>query len=738
MADPAALHATQARPRICLALSGGGARGYAHIGVLKQLEALHVPIDCIAGTSMGAVIGGLYASGMSAAEIEGALAGIDLTDVAFDREARTNQPQEVRKDNLDYPVGFPLGFGSGGIRSAKGLIQGNQLLALLQEHTSRVAGDVDFDDLPVPFRAIATDIETGDRVVLHKGSLPQAIRASMAVPGLFAPVVLGRRTLVDGGIVDNLPVDVARQMGADIVIAVDIGTPLKHADELTSIASVTQQVLGVLVSQNVKRQKAQLGASDILLQPDLSGLAFADFADAARGIAAGAAAVAASREKIDALSLDSNGWSAYLTGRNGRAFLPDGVKIDRIEVVTNGRVPAARVRQVLRAKPGDVYDPVEIDRDLAKLTSASDFESVAHNLAGSEGERVLQVSANSKSWGPNFLLFGLGLSSNFSGDGAFSLRIGHRMPWITPSGLAWRNDVVLGSRDLMLKTELRQPLFSQDGIYVAPFATFKRNQLDVYDDDAPDGQPPAMKLRLQEMRVGLNAGLPLGKLGEIRASVERVKTSYSLLTAAPMFVIPLDGDETEVIQQTPGSSSQTVGRLEVEIDQLDDALFPRHGYYIDGYAEMALDQSEGSYNTAHLRTRWAASYGAHTVNAAFEAGGQFGNKDVNAYTFSLGGFQHLAAYAQDQFNGNYVMYGRLTYLAQLKHFNSAPIRDTFGGASAEVGNVWNGGASFGRGPWRSSASVFLGATTSLGPIYLGFAMAPGGVRNVYFQLGNQF
>lgn len=391
-----ALAETARRPRICVVLSGGGARGYAHIGVLKQLEALHVPVDCIAGTSMGALIGGLYASGMSAEAIENALKGVDLTDIAFDREARANQPQAVRKDNLDYPVGLPLGFGANGFASASGLVQGNQLLALLQAHMSQLPGDVDFDALPVPFRAVATDIETGDKVVLRKGSLPHAIRASMAVPGLFAPIVLDRRMLVDGGIVDNLPVDVARQMGADIVIAINIGTPLKRADELKSMTGITQQVFGVLISQNVRAQKAQLHDDDLLLEPDLNGVAFTDFADSARGIAAGATAVENAAARFQPLSLKSDAWVTYLAARNQSASLPDGTTIDRVMVTTNGRVPASRVTQRLRAKAGDVYDPVAIDRDLAALNSASDFESVSHTFTGPEGDRVLHVTANSK------------------------------------------------------------------------------------------------------------------------------------------------------------------------------------------------------------------------------------------------------------------------------------------------------------------------------------------------------
>ncbi|RFU43678.1 patatin [Paraburkholderia sp. DHOC27] len=726
------------RPRICLVLSGGGARGYAHIGVLKELERLHVPIDCIAGTSMGAVIGGLYASGMRATEIEAALAGIDLTDVAFDRSARHEKPEAVRSDEMRYPLGLPLGFGDGRIKTATGLVYGKQLLALLQANTSRLPGDVDFDNLPVPFRAVATDLETGQMVVLRRGSLPLAIRASMAVPGLFAPVPLDGRTLVDGGVVRNLPVDIAREMGADIVIAVNIGTPLRRAGELTSMAGVTQQMVGMLIGQNVRIQKASLRPSDILLEPDLGDLSFTDFAGANKGIAAGAGAVERDSTQFAALSVPPEIYATWLANRNEQAFLPPDTHVDRVEVTTVGPVPAARVAQALHTRPGDAYDAAVIGRDLQSLDNSDDFQSVSQTFTGPLGDRVLKVEADSKSWGPNFLLFGLGLSSNFSGDGDFTLRIGHRRPWLTQSGLSWRNDIVLGSRDLYWRTELRQPLFSLDGIYIGPYASIKRSQANVYNDDADvDAQPVAI-YRQQELRAGVAIGMPLGKLGEVRAEAAQVHTS-NVASTSSLFVDPTNTSDIGTFALPSFSTTQTVIRVEAKVDQLDQVVFPRHGYFVDGYAEMALDQSEGKYNTAQIRSLWATSYGVHSVNVALEAGGQFGHlSDDGPYNFTLGGFQHLAAYAPQQFSGNYVLYGRVTYLGQLKHLESGPMRDLFIGTSLEAGNVWSTSKGFGRGPWRSSASVFLGMTTSLGPLYLGVAAAPAGVHEVYFQLGNQF
>jgi len=725
------------RPRICLALSGGGARGYAHLGVLKELEALHVPVDCIAGTSMGAVIGALYASGMSADAIERALSKLDLSDVAFDRDARPELPESSREDGFKYPIGVPMGFGDGRLKLSNGLVQGNKLTALLRTNTGQYPGDIDFDRLPIPFRAVATDLETGERVVLHNGSLPLAVRASMAVPGLFAPARVDGRTLIDGGAASNLPIDVARQMGADIVIAVDIGTQLKRADQLDSMAAVTSQMIRLMMSRDVVAQKATLRPTDILLEPELGPLSFTDFGAMKESVAAGVEAATQSAGRLAALSPGEAQYASWRAGLAHDAALPPDTRIDRIEIATAGRVPQSRVEQALHLKPGDVYDSAEVDNDLARLVQTGDFESVSQTLTGPPGDRVLRVEANEKSWGPNFLLFGLGVSTNFDGDGAFTLQIGHRLPWITQSGLSWRNDVVLGSRDLGWRTELRQPVFGQ--VYLAPYASIRRNDVNVYGDNDTNGRPVASYLQ-QDMRVGLDIGVPLGHWGEARAGVARARTSFQPRSSILAQVDEGDGTGGWQISKLSFSSlTQTVATVSVKIDQLDDPVFPRHGFYVDTRAEVGLGSEEDSYDIAQARGLWAASHGIFSLNAAFEVGGPTGGKrDAPAYVFSLGGFQRLSAYAQDQFSGAYILYGRLTGLAQLAKGGSGPLRGLFAGLSLEAGNVWNTSKEFAHGPWLSSTSVFVGTTTAIGPVYFGVAVAPRGVHNVYFQLGNRF
>ncbi len=256
------------RPKIGLALGGGGARGCAHVGILRVLEELHIPIDYIAGTSAGAIVGGMYASGMTPDEIDQALSTTDWRDALADRTRYKDLAYRRKEDDNRYPTVFEVGLQRGHLVLPGGLQSGQKLRFLLQWYLIPVSAVHDFSRLPVPFKAVAADIETGDAVVLDHGDLAEAIRASMAVPGVFSPMEIDGKVLVDGGIADNLPVDVVRAMGADVVIAVDVGSPLLKREQLQSLLAVTGQVLTILTRQNVQRQ---IRGADVVLTPPVSG-----------------------------------------------------------------------------------------------------------------------------------------------------------------------------------------------------------------------------------------------------------------------------------------------------------------------------------------------------------------------------------------------------------------------------------------------------------------------------------
>ncbi|MDE2250763.1 MAG: patatin-like phospholipase family protein, partial [Gammaproteobacteria bacterium] len=291
-AGEAAQHQSR-RPRIGLVLSGGGARGMAHAGVLEVLDDLHLRVDAIAGTSMGAVIGGLYASGMSGRDIERLLASVDWQDAFRDRPPRAELGFRRKQEEHDFLVNFPLGVQGRRLLIPAGLVQGEKLTELIRRATLPVATVTNFDELPIPFRAVATDLETGASVVMDSGDLTSALRASMSAPGVFAPVERDGRLLVDGGLTENLPIDVARAMGVDVLIVVDAGFPLQTRDRLNSLTSVSNQALAILVRRDVERQISTLGPGDVLLQPALGQRASYDFNGVAAAVEAGVSAARA-------------------------------------------------------------------------------------------------------------------------------------------------------------------------------------------------------------------------------------------------------------------------------------------------------------------------------------------------------------------------------------------------------------------------------------------------------------
>jgi len=585
-AAPVQANTESTRPRIGLVLSGGGARGYAHIGVLKMLERMRIPVDVIAATSMGAVVGGLYASGMRADALEQKLSQVDLSDIAFDRNDRAKLPQSLREDDFQYPIGLSAGYGNGNLKLPAGLVQGNRLLALLKNWTAQWPDNIDFSRLPIPFKAMATDLATGDGVILDHGSLPLAMRASMAVPGLFAPFEVGGRTLVDGGLVSNLPVQLARDMGADIIIAVNIGSDLERPEDLASPAAVTQQMITILVGQNVRAQKALLRGQDVLIEPQLSELSFTDFAKGPQGVRQGERAAQGVEAKLATLSLSPHAYAAYRATHEPQGTLVAGARIDAIDVTTSGRVPPARVRQLIKVREGDAYDAEALNRELSALATTGDFETVTQQLVEQNGVHTLKIDAHEKSWGNQFFLFGLGMSTNFDGRGAFNINLGHRYPWLTQSGLEWRNDIVLGSNRASIHTELRQPLWQARGFYVAPYAEYSRRRSDLYFDDQPPTRDakPFNNLTIETARAGVDLGIPLGRKGELRLGVNYVRKT------ATFNYLQLIADESgNVVDATAVDTLRTqqpAFRAQLTLDQLDDPLFPRSGYYFHAAVEV--------------------------------------------------------------------------------------------------------------------------------------------------------
>jgi len=432
------------RECVALVLAGGGARGAAHVGVIEVMEELHVPVDFIVGTSMGAIIGGMYASGLSPEEMREKLAEINWEESFNDDPPRRNIPFRQKQDDDRSLFKLEFGFGKDGANSPRGLVAGQKLnfiLSTLLLHTTSVQ---DFDELPIPFRAIAVDLNSGEVVVQDRGSLPTAIRASMAYPVFFTPVEVGDKLLVDGGVLRNMPVDVAIEMGADRMIAIDVGSPFSGGSETHSAFKVARRTLSVMTREGRKEQEEMLREQDLLIVPDLTGVtAFEDFTAVGTAVERGVDAARASAGALGKFAVDEDTFAEYI-GRHRAGRKMGLVTIDRVEVTGLERVSPKRVSRRLESQPGTEVDVETLQRDLERVYRIGEFEQVGFDLRREDGETVLVIEAGEKSWGPWFYRLGASALANFDGRGDFTGNVLVRRPNINRLGGEWKTFLTIG------------------------------------------------------------------------------------------------------------------------------------------------------------------------------------------------------------------------------------------------------------------------------------------------------
>jgi NTE family protein len=703
------------RPRIGLVLSGGGARGAAHIGVLKVLEEQRIPIDYIVGTSMGSIVGGSYASGNTVDSMLVSISSIKSSDLATDAPPRQDIAFRRKEDDLKNYIGPELGFRSGRLLLPKGVVTGVGLEAVLRD-LAKVKGSVDFDQLPIPFRACATDIETGKLAVFSKGYLAQVMRASMSVPGAIAPAEIDGRAYVDGGLTRNLPVDVARKMGADVIIAVNLGTPLLRRDQIDSLLGVTGQMINILTEQNVQESLASLKPDDILIQPELGDYSATDFDHMQDTVPIGEAAARKVADKLARYSLPPDEYAAFRRRQIGPPAAP--LVIDEIRVVGLKRVNPDVIAENMETQAGQPLDPKVIDADMRRLYGRGDFEHVGYHLIEEPGKRILVVDAVEKSWGPDYVRFGLGLSSESGGDSYFNFLGSYRKTWVNSLGAEWRNDAQLG-QSTRLFSEFYQPLSVHRYLFVAPMVEYDQFQLKVFQD-----RVQVSSYNERSTTAGIDLGSQITKYGELRVGLVRGPRSFTLNTG-PASLAPTDSD-----------ADIGAVRARLRIDQLDSIKFPRSGYA----ATLEVFDSKTGLGAHDDYTRWngsavaAVSFGDNSVQAAWKGGGSVGSSRLPVYDqFSFGGFLRLSGYLTGQFYGESLSFGRLMYYRKLT--KAVLTEGVYAGASLEAGRI--GGPLVPGSPTGvvEAGSVFLAADTPLGPLYLAYGIGQDGNRTVYFFLG---
>jgi NTE family protein len=700
------------RPRIALALSGGGARGLAHIGVLQWMEDNHIPVDSIAGTSMGALVGALYATGRSPAEMRQFVEAIHWDEAIAGEPSYSQLSFRRKEDRRMDEIPAQLGL-KNGLNAPLGFSAGQGVGLLLDRIAFPYSTDASFDDLPIPFRCVATDMLTGDAVVLKEGSLAQSLRATMAIPGLFTPVELDGKVLADGGLVDNIPTDVARQMNADIVIAVNITSPLVDRKELEGLGAFLSQAVNIMTLGNDRRA---LRLADAQIVPNLTGFTVLDFVRAEDIIHLGYEGAASNAVELRKYALSDDDWSQYLAQREARKRAPE----KSADVLQVAGVSGDEQRHLQRRLQGFLREPLNLDRldtRLTRITGDGQFESLDYEGFVQNGVPGLRVVAHQKSYGPPFV--DLAVNVNGSGVAAFDFAAGARITFmdVAHHGGEWRNDLLLGSSNLAA-SEFYQPL-GDTHFFAAPYifaSKLPRNEftgetrVSVFGDERAGG--------------GFDFGYNTGRRSEIR-------WGYEIFSGK---LAPLIGSAG--LPSVTGSTGEF--RTRYVWDGQDSPAVPSRGTRILATLSRVL-QSPGlahPIDQLDVQTSTFIPTGPKTSLFLLASGGTTFHGAAGPFqVFTLGGTFHLGAYLPQEFVGNHYAYSSLGFRRDLYHLPKLVGGKIYWGGWYEAGTAFNGPDTI---VVRGTFNLGIIAETIVGPIALATSVSPTGESRVNFSMGRLF
>ena len=695
-------------------LSGGGARGAAHIGVLKVLEEHRIPVDFIAGTSMGSLVGGLYASGLSTAQLDSVVSNTDWTETFADNIPRADRSFRRKRDDDLYLVRHKPGIRGGTLLFPPGILDGHRVDLLLKRLTLPVVTVRDFDQLSIPYRAVAADVVTGEAVVLDHGDLALAMRASMSIPGAFAPREIDGHLLVDGGIVNNFPVDVVRRMGADVVIAVDIGTPPAGREQLSSVPAITAQLATLASEQNTQRQIASLAGRDVFIRPPLGSITVASFERAGEAVAIGERAAREALPALERLALSPDDYSAYRAARAARMAAAALPVVGAQRIVNRSRVADQVIAARLHTPIGRPIDAGPLEKGLDQIYGLELFESVYYDVVPAPGANTLTVTARQRAWGPNYLQGGVAVLQDFEHPN-FNVAVAYSRTAVDRLNGEWRTGVQIGQEPTAW-TEFYQPLDAGLRTFVDVEPLAGERNVNIFDS----GGRKLSELVIRRYGATLAAGREIGTWGELRAGVVR------------------EGGRTRVLVGVPGlpvgryDTGEVFGQLFV--DKLDEVAFPHRGGMLRTRFSAGLD----ALGSTVRYEQWDAEASAAATRGGFTGslGGLFGTTlRSNApfeRRFCLGGPEQLAGFVQDERIGQHALLLRGMLYRRL---GQLPVLPVYAGISGEYGNVFESRASVDLTDGIAAGSVFLGLDTLIGPLCLAYGHAEGGREKYYFTLG---
>jgi NTE family protein len=700
------------RPKVGLVLGGGGARGAAHIGVLEVLERLRVPVDCVAGTSMGALIAGAWAAGRTPQQMRQELARADWDDMFQDNPDYADLNFRNKRLSQRFLPGSETGLKDGGAVGPPGVVLGQKIKLFFNQLVHADTGEPQIELLPLPLSIIATDIGTGERVVYRDGSLTQAMRASMSVPGLMAPLEYRGRKLVDGGLVDNVPVrEVRDRCGAQVVIAVNVGSPPLRAEEVSGLLSITAQMVALLTEQNVSASLASLKPGDVLIKPDLGTVTAGDFGRHAEAADRGRAAANAVAEKLALLSVDDARYAQWKRSvAVGERELP---RIDEVQVGGLLRVDDTLLRRWIEQKGGARLDTAQLTRDLGRAYGDGYYERLDYEVQSLNGRQVLRVMPVEKSWGPDYLRLGLSLDSNLSQGSSYQLRAGYQRTWLNNLGGEMLLVGELGS-STGASASFFQPLTRDQRYFVDATASHRRERVDYFFEDQRVAEYRSIRTRAEVV-----AGVHYELLGQLRLGWRETKVSTQLETGIDIFAL--------VPERTSGGPI-----VALDMDRLDRLYFPRSGWAAQ--ASFFNDDRLG-FSRVAWDLRGALPLGAYVLGARTSWVGSPRGQLPLSEAGKLGGFLNLTAFATGQLLGDDVAYAHVRAERIIGRLPLGLRGDMRLGVALEVGKVGTPYARQKRNGWLYSNALYLGGETPLGPVYVGVGRGTGGSTNAYLFIG---
>ena len=714
--DQAAEGAARERPRIGLVLGGGGARGGAHVGVLTVLEELRIPVDCIAGTSMGALVGATYATGAPLSRIEREILNVNWSATIGSGGQRTLMPMQQKLAGITYSNNLEFSVTSSGLQGAGGLVSTQNIEGFFRQLIGEARDIQDFDELAIPFRAVATDLAASEMVVIGSGDLTRAMRASMAVPGLFSPVIIDDQVLADGGMMRNLPVDVARELCADVVIAVSLEAPPPEADQLRSVFALAGRSIDAMIIANERQQLASLGPDDVAIIVPTGDLGSGQFNRVPETIPLGVTAARAASAALARYSVSEEEYRAWRAGLDRPD--PVDVRVEAFRFTPLRHASADFLATRLGIRPGETVSLATLEYEMRKVFAAGDFLRVDYQLLpGTNGGKIVEIHAIERPGGTDFLRFDLGLAGSSGGDTRFVIRADHRREWVNPLGGQWRNAFQLGTQS-ELETAFYQPLDVPQRFYVEPGFILRRTIEDFFDD----GNRVA-RYDMLEAEARIDVGVNLGNHGRVSTGLRWGTTEFD-----------------EDIGGIPGFDLERRRDANVNLgaiyDTRDAAALPTSGIYaqLDFTSSGSWLGGEQSYDVieavAGRSTRWRDG----TLLLAAGAGRRLGGDLPRHRDFQLGGVRSFPAFAPGELRGEKYWSVSADWVRRLVEFSPLFQQVLFGGfglAAARMTDRLDGvddGVILG-------ASLNIGARTPVGPLLISMGVADNDNVTLHFALG---